>query len=38
VNWLALSPDGKVLALCNRDGTIRLLRAATDDDVRAVGW
>ncbi|MEX2140421.1 MAG: WD40 repeat domain-containing protein [Pirellulales bacterium] len=38
VNCLALSRDGKLLALARRDGAIRLLRAATEEDVRAAGW
>jgi WD40 repeat protein len=38
VNCLALSHNGKLLALARRDGAIRLLRAATDDEVRAAGW
>jgi WD40 repeat protein len=38
INCLALSRDGKLLALARRDGAIRLLRAATDDEVRAAGW
>ena len=35
---VAISGEGRILATCAIDDTVRLWRAATDDEVRAAGW
>jgi WD40 repeat protein len=35
---LAISPDETVIAAGTRDGTIRLLRRATEEEVKSAGW
>lgn len=38
INFFTTSPDNRTVTLLCRDGTIRLLRAASEGDVRAMGW
>ena len=38
ISDLAMSADGTTLAAASWDGSVRLLRAATEDEVRAAGW
>ena len=38
VKSLAFSADEKLLASGGRDGTVRLWRMATEEDVKAAGW
>ena len=38
ISCLAWPRDGKMIARCCRDRSIKLLHAATEEDVRATGW